>query len=241
MEYAGKFGSNRQYPALPWHVANCADKFVAAFGTGSRTGFDLSYEVGAIVNKAATDFICQAETPNSTTFENAYAHARRKMMEIFPLNDELWEVASSTLLCMVIQNSQANIAWRGNEEAFLIRQGRIVHQTTGHFQARIHPEVLNNSLFEPKKKRFFFGMPMKLLHVEYEETTPEIIPSSWAIQGGDYLVLTTSKCLKDDFVVDHLPDCVTGKTAEDAVQSVIQNAAENSGWSVAIVIRAVED
>jgi hypothetical protein len=245
LEYAGDFYTRSIYnkEAVPWRVVECRDYVVAAMGTGfSGAWSGLNFNIGESVVRTAVAFLCESQEFSASGFQAVYSRVQQMLRDDFPYDCESQEVvydcAASSLFIVVIKGRQVFAAWKGDEEAFHIRDGRIIARTIGHsLKSMIQKE---NPGVEVNPEYDLIFQP---LSADSDNPAPEILPNPWQLQSGDSILITTRRTFQR-VSESSLPEYLMGKSAVEAVQALLKDASieplQLIGMAV-IVIRAIED
>ncbi len=219
----------------PYVFQSCDESQLAiTLGIGSETGFDTSYHISHIVGKHMAQYICQTQISTPESLEKAFLSAREYLTSKYPI-DGIFNVASSTILCVLVENNEASIGWLGNEQAYLIRDGQIAQRTQGHTIAQQQLGKL-----APEMRQMYARFPMRYLSVDEKDTEqlPELLNFPWHLLTGDRIVLITQRLL-EGIAEETMPDLIRGKIASDAAQALVRGAikiTDQYHWGIAAAV-----
>jgi serine/threonine protein phosphatase PrpC len=224
-----------QHPP-PYFISSCSERlFATALSIGSETGFDTSYRVGRFVCQQLVNHLCLTKEISNTAIEHAFAHAQEKLAVAFPPNLQEMNVPSSTAICLAISVDWVCIGWLGTEEAYHIRDSKIIAATQGHSAGKLH----RDRDVPPDMK----DMAVRALDTDpdYNNLPAETLPEPWQLIVGDTLVLATIK-LWSNLPSEQMPALVTGKSAQAAADALVNAALMSERqWGVAAVVIQVKD
>ena len=201
----------------------CNGGCVFGFGSGSETGFDISYGVAHEVLTSIADLVCEKSLPVETAIEKAQI----SLTEKYPIEESIFPV-SCTLTIGKLQSNRLELAWLGSEEVYLIRDGAIAQRTVGHSLANLHPDT--------EWPDHFKHNPYRMIRAELQELQP-LSTDTWSLQPGDRIVFVARQVLKSITTID-LPTIVGGKTPRRAARALIDatSVIENRWGAAALVV-----